>query len=74
MEYQVQSRFNTPMVRASLARDIALDLAGGVASRLRPQKDGSVIVVNSPGFDTRTWSQPEPEPVKIKKRRKRNGA
>lgn len=37
---------------------IALELAGGKKDRLRPQHDGSIIIVNSPGFDISTWSKP----------------
>lgn len=57
---EVSVRFDSAVVRASLAKATALDLAGGNARLLRPQADGSVIVVNHPDFDTRSWARPKP--------------
>jgi hypothetical protein len=52
--------------RAYRARTIALEMAGGRASLLRPQANGSVLIVNSPHFDTEAWRKPA-KPKRSKK-------
>jgi hypothetical protein len=59
MPEQVLVSLNGLAARASRARSIALDMAGGRASLLRPLADGSVIIVNYPGFDTSVWDRPK---------------
>jgi hypothetical protein len=51
--------FDSRIIREALAKAHAIDLAGGDRRRIRPQEDGSVLVVNSPDFDTRRWSAPK---------------
>jgi hypothetical protein len=55
----------TPQENAYL---IALTIAGNKKKLLRKQPDGTVIIVNSPNFDTRSWKRPS------RKARKSNGA
>lgn len=51
--------FDSAIIREALARARALELAGGNSRRLRPLPDGSVLVVNYPDFDTRSWDRPK---------------
>jgi hypothetical protein len=51
--------FDSAIIRAALAKAHAIGLAGGDRRRIRPQEDGSVIVVNFPDFDTRRWTAPK---------------
>lgn len=67
MDYAVSVRFDSSVTRTALAKSVALDLAGGMTRRLRPLPDGSVLVVNTPDFDTRSWDRPKA------KKGKRNG-
>ena len=59
--------FDSAIIRRALARAKALELAGGMARRLRPQEDGSILVVNYPDFDTRSWDAPAPKARKGKR-------
>ncbi len=57
MNHPVSVRFDSEVIRTALARARALELAGGNKRLLRPLPDGSVLVVNSPDFDTRSWTR-----------------
>jgi hypothetical protein len=62
--------FDSRIIREALAKAHAIDLAGGDRRRIRPQEDGSVIVVNFPDFDTRRWDAPAPAAPKRRKAKK----